>query len=694
MAVSPYLPEEQIEEIYRAYLFGNQAHQNQTRRSGEPFIKHPVEVGCILGQMRMDYKSIIAAILHDTIEDTSTAKEDIRVDFGEEVEHLVDGVTKIEKIPSQNYASAHADTMRKMLLAMTDDIRVIIIKLGDRLHNMRTLEALPPPKRQRISRETLDIYAPIALRLGMNKMRLELEELAFRHAYPWRHQVLSHHLKSVRRQGKHLISRVRRTLLRQLEKEKINADIASREKHLYGVYAKMRIKKIPLREISDLYAFRIVTDSVQECYLALGAIHSAYKPLPGKFKDYIAIPKSNGYQSLHTALFGPNGLPIEVQIRTKAMEAIAESGIAAHWSYKSNDSTAATSSHHKLLHEWVNSVIELQEQAGDPEEFIEHMKIDLFPDHVFVFTPGGDIKKLPRGSTVLDLAYAIHTELGNHCSGAHIGNRRCSPREALRSGQTVEIITSALTYPLPEWLNIAVTAKARSRIRSYLKNLRTGKARQLGRDLLTRELSALGKSLPSQGSDVLAAAAKRHAQDSPEQLYEAIGSGDVPASIAARHMVPEGKFNDKAGAATVPLVIKDSGDMVISFAKCCHPLPFDSIVGEFSPGRGLLVHRIKCRNRGSNKNRGNSIAVEWEQSIAGVFSAKLDIEVRNQPGVLAVVTHSMADQGVNIVNVSIRDYKDMHTMLTFELEVGSVKQLDQVAAGLNKIPQVYNVKRL
>ncbi|MGV0005038.1 MAG: RelA/SpoT family protein, partial [Candidatus Porifericomitaceae bacterium WSBS_2022_MAG_OTU9] len=496
ITVSPYLPPEQIEEIHRAYLFGREAHLNQTRRSGGPFIKHPIEVGCILGRMHMDYKTIIAAILHDTIEDTDTAREDIRVHFGEEVEQLVVGVTKIGKIPSQNYASAQAGNLCKMLLAMTDDIRVILIKLSDRLHNMKTLDAMPQEKRQLISRETIDIYAPIALRLGMNKMRLELEELSFRHAYPWRHKVLSRHLQQARRHGKHLISRIRASLERRLKKENIEAGVVGREKHLYGVYAKMRRKKAPLREISDLHAFRIITSNIQECYLALGAVHSTYKPLPGKFKDYIAIPKSNGYQSLHTVLFGPQGLPIEVQIRSEEMEAVAESGIAAHWLYKSDPAAPPPNQHQKLLHEWMHNVMELQEESGGPEEFVENLKVDLFPDEVFVFTPNGDIIKLPRGATVLDLAYAIHTDLGHHCSGAHIENRRASMRQTLRSGQTVEVLTSPLTYPYPEWLDIAVTARARSRIRQYLKTLRVDTARKLGKELLERELTTFGKQLP------------------------------------------------------------------------------------------------------------------------------------------------------------------------------------------------------
>ena len=693
VVVSPYLPEEQIEEIYRAFLFGKEAHHNQTRVSGEPFIQHPIEVGCILGKMHMDYKTIVAAILHDTIEDTDTAREDIRVHFGEEVERLVEGVTKIEKIPAQNYEPTQADNMRKVLLAMTDDIRVIIIKLGDRLHNMKTLDALPPEKQRRIARETLDIYAPIALRFGMNKIRLELEELAFRYSYPWRHQVLSHHLNRARQHGRHTMSRIRQNFYRQLKKENINAEVTGREKHLYGIYAKMRRKKIPLKEISDLYAFRVITDSIQECYRALGAIHTSYKPLPGKFKDYIAIPKSNGYQSLHTVLFGPHGLPVEVQIRTREMEAVAESGIAAHWAYKSDDSSANGGRYRKLFGEWACNIMELQEHAGNPEEFMENLKVDLFPDQVFVFTPDGDIMKLPRGATVLDLAYTIHTDLGNHCCGAHIENRRCSTREILRSGQTVEVITSALTNPSPEWLDMAVTARARTRIRHYLKNIRLGKARQLGKDLLDRELNSLNKTLFSMDKETIAATASLYGLDDQDKLYETIGLGNIPATIVAHNMVSD-KEQHGQKPELPPLTIKSSGNMVVSFARCCHPLPFDMIVAEFSPGRGLLIHRAKCRNRFSTGKRGNRIAVEWEEAIEGTFNSKLAIEVSNQPGVLAIVANSVASQNVNIVNVDIRDYKEMHTMLTFELEVSSVSQLTSVIHKMSEIPQVHNIRRL
>ena len=481
-----YLEPDQVREVYRAYLFGAEAHEGQIRVSGEPYIYHPIAAARILAELRLDHKSIIAAILHDVIEDTPTLKEQIASDFGSDVAELVDGVSKLTQIEFESSAEAQAENFRKMILAMVRDIRVILVKLADRLHNMRTLSVMRPDKRRRIARETLDIYAPIANRLGINALRVELEELGFAALYPLRYQVLQKAVLAARGHRKEVLNKIETAIKRRMQQEALEGRILSREKHLYSLYKKIRDKTMSFKETYDVYAFRVVVDKVDTCYRALGIMHNLYKPVPGRFKDYIAIPKANGYQSLHTILFGPHGIPIEVQIRTEEMDRIAESGVAAHWVYKTNEQNLDQM--HAGAREWLRELLEMQKHAGNSLEFLENVKLDLFPDAVYVFTPTGAIMKLPHGSTVVDFAYAVHTDIGNTCIAARVDRLEAPLRTTLRNGQTVEIITAAGARPSPAWLSFVVSAKARSNIRHHQKNLKRGEAIDLGRRMLDRAL--------------------------------------------------------------------------------------------------------------------------------------------------------------------------------------------------------------
>jgi RelA/SpoT family (p)ppGpp synthetase len=486
-----YLEADQVKDIYRAYLFGADAHDGQRRASGEPYIYHPLQVARTLAEMRLDHRSLIAAILHDVVEDTKTTKEHVATEFGGEVAELVDGVTKLSQLEFDSRAEAQAENYQKMLLAMAKDIRVMLVKLADRLHNMRTLDALSAEKRRRVARETLEIYAPIANRLGLNNIKIELEDLGFKALYPMRHRLLTAELKRARGHRKQVIKRISTAIKRRLRQEDLTGQVVGREKHLYSLYSKMVEKRLSFTDVLDVYAFRIIVDSVDMCYRVLGSIHNLYKPVPGRFKDYIAIPKANGYQSLHTVLFGPYGVPIEVQIRTAEMHEVAEAGIAAHWEYK--DGEAGDSVAHKRARVWLKELLEMQQTAGNSIEFIEHVKVDLFPDEVYVFTPAGEIMELARGATAVDFAYAVHTDVGNHCVAVKIDRRYAPLRTQLTTGQTVEVITAPWGRPNPAWLSFVATGRARANIRNYLKRLQQGEAVDLGRRLLQQSLRAASR---------------------------------------------------------------------------------------------------------------------------------------------------------------------------------------------------------
>jgi guanosine-3',5'-bis(diphosphate) 3'-pyrophosphohydrolase len=690
-----YLPQNEVNSIRRAYEFGLKAHEGQTRKSGEPYIHHPLEVARILADMHMDYQTLSAAILHDVIEDTETAKEEIRSLFDDDIAELVDGVSKLTQIEFDSRAEAQAQNFRKMLMAMSNDIRVILVKLADRLHNMRTLGSLKPEQRRRIARETLEIYAPIAQRLGINNIRLELEELGFATLYPMRYRVLEQQVIKVRGHRKEIITKIRNALRRRLRQEKIPVQIVGREKHLYGIYQKMLKNKLSFNQVYDVYAFRVIVDTFDTCYRVLGVVHNLYKPVPGKFKDYIAIPKANGYQSLHTVLFGPFGVHIEVQIRTKEMNDVAEAGIAAHWLYKTG-STHEHKSAEERARKWLKNIIDMQATAGNPQEFLEHVKVDLFPDSVYIFTPKGQIIELPKGATAVDLAYAIHTDVGNRCVGARIDRRLAPLGTLLTTGQTVEIINAPGARPDPAWLNFAITAKARANIRHYLKNLRHNEAIALGKRLLVRELKLLSVNYVDVDPKKLKKVLIEYHLENEEVLFQEVGLGNKIARLIARHLVeaPESddkksKFDRKDG---FPLVIRGTEGMVVNFPKCCLPIPGDKILGFVTAGRGIVVHHQSCPNVTEYRNHPEKwINVEWEQGITGTFQTHITVEVTNQRGVLAKLASAISEQDTNIIHVEMKDRDDRYTTLKFVIEV---KDRVHLARVIRKIRNINNVARI
>jgi len=686
-----YLEPDQVQDVYRAYLFGAEAHDGQHRMSGEPYITHPLAVAKILADMRMDCQGIIAAILHDVIEDTPTAKEQIEKEFSKEIAELVDGVSKIAMMDFSSKAEAQAENFRKMMLAMVKDIRVIMIKLADRLHNMRTLGVMRPEKRRRIARETLEIYAPIANRLGMNKLRLELEDLGLQAHYPQRYRVLKDAVVKSRGNRKEILNKIEAAIKGRLEQENLKGEAIGREKHLYSLYTKMVSKRLSFREVFDMYAFRIVVKSVDQCYRALGVMHNLYKPVPGKFKDYIAIPKSNGYQSLHTVLFGPYGVPIEVQIRSEDMDAVAESGVAAHWLYKSGDNNSSAS---LRAREWLRTLLELQKNAGDSLEFIENVKIDLFPDEVYVFTPRGEIMELPRGASVVDFAYAVHSDVGNTCVAARVDRRLMPLRTQLYNGQTVEIITASGAHPNPSWLSFVVTAKARTNVRHYLKNLRQEEAVELGKRMLDKSLRGLDSSLADVNSERMQELLEVSQFSNEEALFEDIGMGGRLAMLVARQLLEsgqEGEFSGDKGHSH-PLIIKGTEGMVVSFAKCCHPIPGDPIVGFVSTGRGIVVHTQSCNNIADYRKLAEKwIDVEWSQEIEGDFVAEMRVDVANQRGVLATLASVISDMDSNIENVDIEERDGMTHSINFTL---TVKNRDHLAGIIRRAKSVKNVMRI
>jgi RelA/SpoT family (p)ppGpp synthetase len=695
-----YLSPEQVAEVYRAYLFGAEAHEGQRRKSGEPYIYHPVAVARILADMRMDANCLIAAILHDVIEDTPVAKEQVAAAFGEEVAGLVDGVSKLSQIDFESRAEAQAASLQKMLLAMTRDIRVILIKLADRLHNMRTLDSMRPESRRRISRETLDIFAPIAYRLGINSVRVELEELGFANHWPWRYQVLERAVRQASGARSELLGIVETAIKRRLFQEDIPGVVESRRKNLYSIYCKMRDKNRAFSEVVDVFGFRVTVDRVDTCYRVLGQVHNLYKPVPGRFKDYIAIPKANGYQSLHTVLFGPQSTHIEIQIRTEQMQRNAESGIAAHWMYKTG--SQAPASPPALAQEWLQTLLEMQRGAGNSVEFLEHVKVDLFPDEVYVFTPKGRILTLKRGATPVDFAYAIHSDVGNTCVAARIDRRLAPLGTPLRSGQTVEIITAPGARPNPAWLSYAVTGKARASIRGFLKNLKQVEAESLGRRLLGSELAALGTQLENVDPIRIAAYLEDAGLPSTEALLADVGLGNRLPMLVARRLA--GQEGDGPPASSLPdtdtlhphrLAIRGTEGMVVNFARCCRPIPGDGVTALFSPGRGIVVHRSECRNLGSlESKRDMRLDVEWATEPDGEFPVEIRVEVGNRRGALAVIAGAIAAQGSNIENVHSREKDGITSALELLVTVNGRQHLARIMRRLRQIPLVMRIVRV
>ncbi|MGD2057046.1 MAG: RelA/SpoT family protein, partial [Gammaproteobacteria bacterium] len=647
-----YLESDQVQEVYRAYLFSAEAHEGQHRMSGEPYIYHPVAAARILAELGLDHKSIIAAILHDVIEDTPTAKDQIAREFGNEVAELVDGVSKLTQIEFESQAEAQAENFRKMILAMVRDIRVILVKLADRLHNMRTLGVMRPEKRRRIARETLDIYAPIANRLGINAIRVELEELGFAALYPLRYRVLEKAVRVARGHRKEVLSKIETAIKRRMHQEELSGRILSREKHLYSLYCKIRNKALSFDDVYDVYAFRIVVDTVDTCYRVLGVMHNLYKPVPGKFKDYIAIPKANGYQSLHTILFGPYGVPIEVQIRTEEMDKVAESGVAAHWLYKSGEQNQDQMQ--AGAREWLRELLEMQKHAGNSLEFLENVKIDLFPDAVYVFTPAGQIMKLPHGATVVDFAYSVHTDVGNTCVAGKVDRQLVPLRTPLRNGQTVEVMTAEGAHPSPAWLGFVVSAKARSSIRHYQKSLKREEAIDLGRRMLDRALAVFNATADGITENRLAILLKEYRIASYEDLLMDVGMGRRLAVLVARALVTAGEDSPgRQGAekSMRPLVIKGTEGMVMHFAKCCRPIPGDPVVGLMTAGRGMVIHTTTCRNLRDHRHPPeNYIDVQWEPGIEEEYPVEVGVLVADRRGVLATVAAALGNADSNIEN--------------------------------------------
>jgi GTP diphosphokinase / guanosine-3',5'-bis(diphosphate) 3'-diphosphatase len=688
-----YLSPAQVERVREAYDFGAEKHQGQKRVSGEPYITHPVAVADILADLRLDADTLVAAILHDVIEDTPTAKAEIASIFGQVVAELVDGVSKLDQIQFKNRQEAQAESFRKMLLAMVRDIRVIMVKLADRMHNMRTLGVMPPVKRRRSARETLEIYAPIAERLGLYAVKLELEDLGFRALYPYRYKVLERELKRARGNQKEFIAKIAETFKGALKKATIEGAVEGREKHLYSIYKKMQNKKISINEMVDVYGFRIIVDSADVCYRVLGLVHSVYKPMPGRFKDYIAIPRVNGYQSLHTTLFGPNGVPIEVQIRSEQMHRVAESGIAAHWKYKSGGDTFGGVEHDRAR-EWLASLVQIQE-GGSSEEFLESVKVDLFPDKVYVFTPKGKILRLPTGATTVDFAYAIHTDVGNRCVAAKVDRRLVPLRTPLRNGQTVEIITAKGAKPNPSWSSFLVTAKARAAIRQYLKNLKKGDALELGRRLLGLALEEFSLSLKKIPAAQIDAVVKELNLRDADELYEKIGLGERLAPLVARRLQPaNGEGEPGHGQAGGPLMIAGTEGLLVTYARCCFPIPNDPIMAYLSAGRGVMIHRQNCGNLAEYRKQPDKwLSVAWESTRGRLFSSEIQLEINNRVGVLAAVASSIAGTETNIDQVSLEERDVNSSSLKFQVQVRDRKHLARVIRTVRRMPDVQRVFR-
>jgi len=690
-----YLKPEDIDRVADAFLFSAAAHQGQFRISGEPYFSHPLAVAGILTGWHLDAQALIAALLHDVTEDTEITIAEIGEKFGKVTAELVDGVSKLDKIEFQSIEDAQAENFRKMLLAMARDVRVILIKLADRLHNMRTLDTLRPDKRRRIARETLEIYAPIANRLGLNNLYRELQELAFRHVYPLRYGVLSKAIKAARGNRREVVSKILQGIKARLDEAKIEAEVMGREKHLFGIYRKMRGKSLSFSQVLDIYGFRVIVKDVPTCYLALGTLHGLFKPVPGKFKDYIAIPKGNGYQSLHTTLIGPYGTPVEVQIRTTEMHHVAEAGVASHWLYKDDKSLSELQ---QRTHKWLQSLLELQSASGDSAEFLEHLKIDLFPGEVYVFTPKGKILPLPRGSTAVDFAYAVHTDIGNRCVACRINHELMPLRTELRNGDQVEIISAAHANPNPAWLSYVKTGKARSQIRHFLKTMQYEESAALGERLLAQALRPLEIDAGRINETVWDKFVLECGAKSKKEVFADIGLGKRLPAIVARRLA--GSIEKGASTAEPkpqgPILIRGTEGMAVQLAHCCRPIPGDPIVGVIKKGQGLVVHLADCpsislRGRGE---RAKWVDVEWERDSGKLFEAAIKIEAENRRGVLAKVAAEIAEAGSNIQHVTMDDEHGVYTSLYFTLQVSNRVHLARVLRALRHIPEVVRISRV
>ncbi len=692
--LAKYLSQEAIDDVYQAFLFAEKAHRGQSRRTGESYIHHPIQVADTLGELKMDSRTIMAALMHDVLEDTEATKDDIESQFGTDVALLVDGVTKIGKIKFDSQEHAEAENFRKMLLAMSKDVRVMIIKLADRLHNMRTLDIMRPKKQKRISNQTLEIYAPIAQRLGLYDWAGELQDLCFSYLYPKRHSALGKAIKQREGNRKLIIDKLKKSLDKTLSDSPIkDYEVVGRRKSVYSIYRKMVSKRRSFNELFDIYGFRIIVDTVDECYRALGIIHNTYKPIPTKFIDYIAIPKANGYQSLHTVVFGPLGDNIEVQIRTKEMDQIAEAGVAAHWIYKTEG--LEVEGNNQLARQWLLDLLDPDHQTGNPGEFLEHLKSDLFPDKVYVFTPTGDIKKMPRGATALDFAYAVHTDVGNHCTGARINRVMASLPTVLHNGDTVEITTSKNSWPNAVWLNYAVTAKARTRILNFLKQQTQEEALKLGKRLLagaTKQRLFGRRKISKTVQDALLSQLEL---ESWSDLLIDVGLGRRPPDLVARQIAILN--NDTEGDqvfTSQPLVIRGSEGMLITYSRCCGPIPGDAILGTFTAGHGLAVHTTDCPNIAElRKQPDKFLMVDWDEELDQTFMAKLQVSLVNEPGAFAEVARVIAENGTNINHVDTHTGADEFVKVDFLIDVKDRVHLAKVIKSIYRLTRVEKVIR-
>src|SRR6478672_11630878 len=691
-----YLPQAQRAQLRRAWAVGAEAHAGQTRKSGEPYITHPVAVAQVLAEQGLDVETLVAAILHDTIEDTPLSRQDLATQFGETVAELVDGVTKLDKVRFADRQEAAAESFRKMLLAMSRDLRVILIKLADRSHNMRTLGAQSPEARRRIAIETLEIFAPIAQRLGMNLIKSELQDLGFRALHPWRHAVIEKRIHSqpvVRREA---LAQIEARLAQKLALEKLPHRLVGRIKTPWSIYTKMHAENRSFDQVMDVFGYRVIVDTVPDCYHALGVVHSVYKPLDARFRDFIAIPKANGYQSLHTVLFGPYGSPIEVQIRTREMDLVAERGVAAHWAYKHGGDGGGNSAQSRAS-AWIAGLVESQRGTGSSLEFLENVKVDLFPDEVYLFSPKGDILSLPRNSTALDFAYAVHTDVGNHAVAARVDRKLAPLRAQLASGQTVEIITAKSASPAAQWLEYVVTGKARTAIRQQLKHLEHEDAVRLGHHMLDRALGDRGTSLDRLPLKRLDGYLADNRFPRLEAWLADIALGNrMPAQVAlalAKEQSPNLLSPDAAPSERILITGAERG--VISFAQCCMPIPGDDIMGYHSAGKGIVVHRLECPNVAEfRKSPDRWVAIGWDREVSGDFDAALRIEVENRPGVLAQVAAAIAHAESNIDRVEYLE-RDTHTAaIRFSIEVSDRKHLAEVMRRIRRLGVVHGVGRL
>ncbi|WP_404400479.1 bifunctional GTP diphosphokinase/guanosine-3',5'-bis pyrophosphate 3'-pyrophosphohydrolase [Idiomarina seosinensis] len=689
--ISEYLPAAQVEQVQQAFVVANEAHSSQKRSSGEPYITHPVAVASLLAEMRLDYETLMAALLHDVIEDTETNHEELTELFGSSVANLVEGVSKLDKLQFDSKEEAQAENYRKMIMAMVQDIRVILIKLADRTHNMRTIQHLRPDKRRRIARETLEIYAPLAHRLGIHDIKNELEQLGFWALYPWRARLLESEVKKARGNRREFVERVHSEIEARLQANNIEMRVLGREKLLHSIYNKMQSKELRFNQVMDVYAFRVIVDTVDTCYRALGVLHNLYKPIETRFKDYIAIPKSNGYQSLHTSLKGPHGVPVEIQIRTEEMDLMADRGVAAHWLYKNTDDAGTTAQ--VRARKWMQSLLELQQSAGSSFEFIESVKSDLFPDEIYVFSPNGRIIELPQGATAVDFAYAVHTDVGNTCIGARVNHRTYSLSKPLETGQTVEIKTASGSRPNIAWLNFVVTGKARTKIRQYLKGQQSSEALQLGERLLRSALGPVSyEDIPDSEFERVA---KETKVESKNELLTQIGLGNMMSVAIAKRLLGEIQTLKDEASSQSSLSIKGAEGLLVSFAKCCRPIPGDDIIAHVSPGKGLVIHRSECKNvRGYEDEPGRYFPVEWDNKPEAEFISEIRIEMVNNQGALARLTSAIATTGCNIDGLTTEEIDANIYFIDVALTIRDRKHLADVIRHIRKMPDVQRVTRL